>query len=61
MFSHDKNVSKRTFDVMHLDVWGPIETTSMGGCRYYVLFIDDHTRKVCVYFMKEKNEVFTHF
>ncbi len=24
-------------------------------------FIDDHTRKVWVYFMKEKNEVFTHF
>ena len=34
----------------------------MGGCcRYYVTFIDDHTRKVWVYFMKEKSEVFTHF
>eukprot|EP00250_Pteridium_aquilinum_P029611 c3982_g1_i1 orf=3-314(-) len=33
----------------------------MGGCRYYVSFIDDHRRKVWVYFMKEKSEVFTHF
>ncbi|MCO5574979.1 hypothetical protein L7F22_028776 [Adiantum nelumboides] len=33
----------------------------MGGCRFYVTFIDDHTRKVWVYFMKEKSEVFTHF
>ena len=34
---------------------------TMGGCRYYVTFIDDHTRKVWVYFMKEKSEVFSHF
>ena len=33
----------------------------MGGCRYYVTFIDDHTRKVWVYFMKEKSEAFSHF
>jgi hypothetical protein len=31
------------------------------GCRYYVSFIDDHTRKVWVYFMKHKSEVFQHF
>ncbi|MCO5593801.1 hypothetical protein L7F22_047819 [Adiantum nelumboides] len=43
------------------DVWDPAKTTSMGGCRFYVTFIDDHTRKVWVYFMKEKSEVFTHF
>ncbi len=61
VFPHDKNVSKRTLDVMHSDVWGPTKTTSMGGCRYYVSFIDDHTRKLWVYFMKEKSAVFTHF
>ena len=48
-------------DIVHSDVWGPAKTMSMGGCRYYVTFIDDHTRKVWVYFMKEKSEVFTHF
>jgi hypothetical protein len=58
---HDKNVSNRALDVVHSNVWGPTKTTSMGGCRYYVSFIDDHTRKVWVYFMKEKSEVFTHF
>ncbi|MDM1625959.1 transposase family protein, partial [Escherichia coli] len=48
-------------DVVHSDVWGPTKTTSMGGCRYYVSFIDDHTRKVWVYSMKEKGEVCGHF
>jgi hypothetical protein len=28
---------------------------------YYMNFIDDHTRKVWVYFMKHKCEVFQHF
>jgi hypothetical protein len=33
---------------------------SIGGCKYYV--IDDHIiRKVWVYFMKHKSEMFQHF
>ena len=60
-FPHDRNVSRNILDVIHSDVWGPAKTTTMGGCRYYVTFIDDHTRKVWVYFMKEKSEVFSHF
>ena len=60
-FPHDKHVSKSMFEIVHLNVWGPAKTTFMGGCRFYVTFIDDHTRKVWVYFMKEKSEVFTHF
>ena len=60
-FPHDKHVSSNVLEVVHSDVWGPAKTTSMGGCTFYVTFIDDHTRKVWVYFMKEKSEVFTHF
>jgi transposase InsO family protein len=39
---------------------GP-QRQSIGGCKYYVNFINDHTRKVWVYFMKHKGEVFQHF
>ena len=48
-------------DIVHSNVWGPTKTMSMGGYRYYVTFIDDHTRKVWEYFMKDKSKVFTHF
>jgi len=35
---------------------------SIGGCKYYVSFIDDHIiRKVWMYFMKHKGEMFQHF
>ncbi|WOG90447.1 hypothetical protein DCAR_0209691 [Daucus carota subsp. sativus] len=34
---------------------------SLGGSRYYVTFIDDSTRKVWVYFLKNKSDVFVTF
>jgi transposase InsO family protein len=35
--------------------------SSFGGCRYFILFIDDHTRMIWVYFLKEKFEDFEKF
>jgi hypothetical protein len=46
--------------MIHSYVW-TTKTESIGGCKYYVSFIDDHTRKVWVYFVKHKGEVFQHF
>jgi intergrase/recombinase len=34
---------------------------SIKRCKYYVSFINDHKRKVWVYFMKHNGEVFQHF
>ena len=60
-FPQERNVSNKPLDVIHFDVWGPTEHASMSGSRFYVTFVDDHTRKVWVYFMKSKGEVFEHF
>jgi len=46
--------------MIHSNVW-TTKTKSVGGCKYYMSFIDDHTRKVWVYFMKHKGELFQHF
>ncbi len=54
------HVSSKPLEMIHSDVW-TMKTKSIGGCKYYVSFIDDHTRKVWVYFMKHKGEVFQHF
>ena len=60
-FPHEKHVSKRPLELIHSDVWGPTKNTSLAGSQYYVTFVDDHTRKVWIYFMKSKSEVFGHF
>ena len=38
-----------------------LEILSLGGSRYFVTFIDDFSRKVWVYFIKQKSEVFEKF
>lgn len=42
--------------MVHSDVCGPMETTSVGGAKYVVTFIDDYSRKVFAYFAKRKND-----
>jgi transposase InsO family protein len=48
-------------ELLHTDLWGPSPIASLGGSRYYVTFIDDSSRKVWVYFLKNKSEVFETF
>ena len=48
-------------DLIHSDVWGPAQTATFGGCRYYVIFIDDLSRHNWIYPMRHKSEVFEHF
>ena len=54
-------MSKGLLDVIHSDVWGPAQTPTLGGCRYYVTFIDDHSRYAWIFPMKKKSEVLSHF
>ncbi|KAL5837106.1 hypothetical protein ACOSQ3_014275 [Xanthoceras sorbifolium] len=48
-------------ELVHTDVLGPSPVSSLSGSLYYVTFIDDSTRKVWVYFLKKKSEVFDTF
>ena len=51
----------KPLEIVHSDVCGPMRTTSMGGARYFVTFIDDFSRKVWVYLLKSKGECFERF
>jgi hypothetical protein len=53
-------VSSKPLEMSHSDVW-TTKIESIGRCKYDMSFIDDHIRKVWVYFMKHKGEVFQHF
>ena len=48
-------------DLIHSDVVGPIPTTSINGCKYFLTLIDDCYRYCWIYFMKQKSEVFDIF
>ena len=38
-----------------------MSSPSLSGCLYYVLFIDDYSRKSWIYFLKAKSETFDRF
>jgi hypothetical protein len=48
-------------DIVHIDVWGPSQVSSLGGSHYYVTFIADETRKTWVYNIRQKIDVFDIF
>ena len=48
-------------ELVHTDLWEPSPVASLGGSRYYITFIDDSSRKVWVYFLKNKSDVFETF
>ena len=50
-------------DLVHTDVC-TMDTKSLGGALYFVIFIDDHSRKVWAFVLKSKDQVlqvFKHF
>ena len=44
------------FSMIHSDIWGPSRIKNVTGTRWFVSFIDDHTRLTWVFLMKEKSE-----
>ncbi|KAE8683276.1 TMV resistance protein N-like [Hibiscus syriacus] len=53
--------AKKPLELIHTDVCGPIKPSSLGNNNYFLLFIDDFSRKTWVYFLKQKSEVFEVF
>ncbi|KAL4384136.1 hypothetical protein GQ457_15G014370 [Hibiscus cannabinus] len=47
--------------LVQTDVCGPIKPPSFGKSKYFLLFIDDYSRKTWVYFLKQKSEAFGAF
>ena len=47
--------------LVHSDLCGPMPSLSLGGAAYFCTFIDDYSRKVWFYFLKNKNEVLSVF
>lgn len=51
-------------ELIHSDLCGDMECSSISGARYFLTFIDDFSRKVFVYFLKSKSmvkEIFSEF
>lgn len=53
-FNNIGSRSSQPLQLVHTDLCGPMEQESLGGMKYFITFIDDYTRRVHVYFLKNK-------
>ena len=53
-FLKSERRSKGILYLVHSELCGPMTVTSLGGYNYYVTFLDDHSRKTWIYFLKTK-------
>ena len=54
-FNKESSRASEILEVVHSDVCGPMEVNSLGGSRYFLMFTDDKSRRVTIYFLKEKS------
>ena len=50
--------TSRPLELLHMDLFGPTRTTSLGGKRYGFVIIDDYSRFTWVFFLAHKDETF---
>ena len=56
-FNTSELISTNIFDFIHYDVWGPSSVSSIGGSRYFVVFIDDYSHYSWIFNMKHHSEL----
>jgi 5'-3' exoribonuclease 2 len=53
--------TKDILECIHSDLWGESRVPSLGGARYMLTIIDDYSRRVWSFFIKNKSDVFNTF
>lgn len=48
-------------ELVHSDICGPMSSQSLRGYEYFLIFIDDFSRKTWICFLRTKDEVFSYF
>ena len=56
-FNSSESISTDIFDLIHSDIWGPSPISSIGGSRYFVVFVDDYSHYSWIFHMKHRSEL----
>ncbi|KAA0042115.1 Retrovirus-related Pol polyprotein from transposon TNT 1-94 [Cucumis melo var. makuwa] len=54
-------INQLDLTLIHTDVWGPSKVTTSSEKRWFVTFIDDHTRLTWIFLISDKSEVTSSF
>ena len=42
---------------VHVDIWGPTKTVSLGGYQYFVSIVDDYSKHCWIYLIRQRVEI----
>lgn len=60
-FPKEGSRAEKLLEIIHSDICGPMESTSLGGAKYFITFTDDYSRMCFVFFLKTKDEAYDKF
>lgn len=60
-FGESSSKSQRALELVHTDVCGPMKEGSLLSSKYFVTFIDDFSRRVVVFCIEKKSDVYEVF
>jgi hypothetical protein len=53
--------TSKTFELLHMDLFGPTQCTSIGRNKYGFVIMNDYTRYIWAFFLVDKSDVFVTF
>ena len=56
-FNNSDSFSHASFDFTHSDILGPSPTATVGGSKYYIIFVDDFSQYTWIYLMHNRFEL----
>ena len=51
------SITHALFDLIHVDIWGPVSIPSFQGYRYFLTIVDDFTHFTWIHLMRLKSDV----
>ncbi|MCO5571668.1 hypothetical protein L7F22_025415 [Adiantum nelumboides] len=60
-FPQEASRAKAPLELVHTNLCGKMNTTALRGSSYFMMLIDDYSRRTWVYFLKGKDEAFAKF
>ena len=60
-FHEKENHALVILERIHIDVCGPFSVASTTKHMYYVIFVDEYSRRCWIFFMQKKSETFSKF
>lgn len=58
-FQSNAHISDKMFDLIHCNTWGPFQSLTHAGYRYFLTIVDDHSRYTWIFQMRHKYDALT--